>query len=160
MNTLVVRPSIVGWLLWAALSLMIMVSEFIHTNYHINGSIVICALVFISSLVQLSFKQPRLIIDEEGISAVVLGKRKFLWKEIQRAELKYIHRSGDKITLVLHDKTRHSFMLFGVDVSSDEVYYEINEHLRKYGVNATEQAQTESQADKEWNDWLAANSED
>lgn len=138
---------------------MIMVSEFIHTNYHINGIIVVCSLVFISSLVQLSFTRPRVIIDEEGISAVVLGKRKFLWKEIQRAELMYIHRSGDKITLVLHDKTRHSFTLFGVNVSSDEVYYEINEHIRRYGVNATEQEQTESQADKEWNDWLAANPE-
>lgn len=103
--------------------------------------ILIGTIVLVSSLVQLLFTRPRVVIDDEGIAAVVFGGRKFLWKEIKRAELKYMHRSGDKITLILHDNSHHAFTLFGVNVSADEVYFEIQQRIRKYGRHADEPAE-------------------
>ncbi|CAN5438021.1 hypothetical protein BH10CHL1_BH10CHL1_02980 [soil metagenome] len=127
-----------------------MVSEFIHANYHIDGIVVVCFIVFASSVVQLLITAPRVIIDEEGIFALALGKRKFLWKEIRSAEFKYMHRSGDFITLVLHDNTRHRFMLMGVNPSAEEIYAEITANIREHGVSAVTQPEAESEEDDDF----------
>lgn len=145
MNKIIVRRSIVGWLIFAGLGLLIMINEYVSANYHFNGIALLGAAVFIASLVQLLFTKPQVIIDEEGVSAVVLGKRKFLWKEIREAELRHMHRSGYKITLTLHDNSQHSFILFGVNVSAHDVHSMITNNIRKFGCNIAKQSEDQDE---------------
>lgn len=146
MNKIIVRRSTGPWLIPAGVGFAIMVSELIHTNYHINGIVLISAFVFISAVVQLLLTKPRVIIDEEGI-AILVYRKKFLWKEIQKAELQYGHRSGDKITLIFHDNQRLPFTLFGVNLSTEEVYAEILSQIRKQSGNVESQEETWSEDD-------------
>jgi len=150
MNKTIARRLTSGWLIGVVFGLAIMVYEYVRANHHINGLVVVGLVVFASSVLQLLITAPRVIIDDEGISALVLGKRKFLWKEIRSVELKRKHRSGDVITLILHDNTLHSFMLFGVDVSSEQVYAEITANIREHGVGAASQPEVESEDDDDF----------
>jgi len=150
MNKIIVRRSTVGWIVFAITGLAGMIYEYVRASHHINGLVIVCFVVFASSVLQLLITAPRVIIDDKGISALALGKRKFLWQEIRSAEFKYINRSGDVITLILHDNTRHQFMLMGVDPSSEQIYAEIIANIREHGVGAASQAEVESEDDDDF----------
>ena len=147
MNKIIVRRSIGGWLIGAALGVVIMLSEYVRMNYPFTGIAVVGFVIFISSVIQLLITTPRVIIDDEGISALSLGKRKFFWKDIRSAELKTGYRSGDVITLILYDNTQHSFILSGVNISTEKIYSEITANIREYG-DISNQSATENEEEE------------
>lgn len=140
MNKIVVRRSTKAWLIATIISCLMMTVELIHPSYHLNPVMCITTFVFVGAAVQLLLVKPRVLIDDEGITLLVY-QRKFLWQDIQNAEFQSGHRSGDKITLLFHNHKRLPFTLFGVDTSPTEVYFEIQQRIRKYGRHADEPAE-------------------
>ena len=150
MDKLIVRRSTIGWLIFAAIALFGVTQGIVRLNHNTRGGyplVIISGLVFVAAIVQLLITRPRVVIDNEGVSAIVLGRRKFLWKEIRTAELTHKHRSGDVITLILYDNTRYSFMLFGVDVPSEDVYTEIMVNIHNHKVGLANQDEIKSADD-------------
>jgi hypothetical protein len=147
MGKLIVRRSTGGWLIVAAIGLTIMVSEFIHSNYQINGIVCVGFIFVVSAVVQLLLTGPRVIIDAEGISGMWLGNVKIPWEKIQRAELKYVPCGDPVITLILDDNTRRPMILGGVTVPPEEIYSEITAYIREHQTSTADEVENEDEDD-------------
>ena len=87
-------------------------------------------------------KSPRIIIDDEGITASDLGTGKILWADVQNANLVSIPRGGYVITLELYNATKYSsqindlfglkaftIRIEGLDTPPRIIYNEIVKHI-------------------------------
>lgn len=154
MDKIIVRRSIGAWLIFAAIALFCIIQGITRLNHHASGGyllIFIGAFVFVAAVIQLLITAPRVIIDDEGISVLVYGKRKIRWEDIRSAEWKDVPRSFPRITLILHDNTRLPFTLSGVNVSSEQVYAEITANISEHRVTTASQPETENEVDEDFN---------
>lgn len=104
-------------------------------NGNVGGVIIsLCAgLTLTALIIELIIvsvnNRPKIIIDDEGLSAQIWGSNKIRWRDIQSARLEGMPRVGRFILIELHNGTKQSLPVEGLVLPPSAIYHNIQQHI-------------------------------
>jgi hypothetical protein len=146
---------VIGWLILFVVQFALGVSLLSNKYAVAGGVLTISAVVFFGLMLKgLINPAPRIIMDDEGVTATEFNGVKIRWIDIQKVKVVRLPRLGRIVTLELSDESKYtgkliesqrttqkinqlsglpafSIMAEGLDIPPSKLYDEIMEHIAR-----------------------------